>query len=249
MRLSRLDTDRIARYIKAEYRGIVEERRQTVISDQDLELELRAVQSLNWRGVQGSRSARWGIKDWEIQERYVRKFPRLAGMLRQMYVDLRLDSHLAEIQDQAAASWYNHWSTVLIENHIGLHPDVIPTLASLKGIDLFYRGIPFDLKVSNFPRNLDYRLYAGNHKKLAVWLYENQSPTRFGANNRIFLVLANRTDISQSWRLKADVGLLKTHLDEFFNSADVSSSDRVNFWFGRRLHKPLAKVVLVSVDS
>ena len=247
--LSQLDNNRIVRFIKDTYRDLVEQRRRSVISDHDLEQELQSVSSLNWRGVQGSRAARWGIRDSEIQDRYVRKFPRLSKMQQAINGDLRKNPHLAEIRDQSTASWFNHWSSVLIENQIGMHRNVVPTLSHIKGLDLFFRGFPFDLKVSTFPKRLNYSQYARNPRGLASWLYENQSNTRFGEHNRIFLVLADRTNLSLSWRLKSNVTFIKSSLDEFFDSAEVSDSNRITFRFSGRTYRPLAKVVLVSKEN
>lgn len=247
-RLSLMETKSIVRFIKDRYLESVEERRQCVISDTELEGELQTVAVLNWHGVQGSLRSKWGIADREIQDRYVRKFPRLSRMHQAINDDLRKNPYLAEIRDQSTASWYNHWSTILIENHIGTHRNVVPTLSPIKGLDIFFQGLPFDLKVSSFPKRLSFRQYAGNHRNLATWLYEHQSHTRFGAHNRIYLVLADRTDLSLSWRLKSKITLISSHLDEFFDQAEVSSRDRITFRFRSRTFKPVTKVVLISSE-
>jgi len=43
---------------------------------------------------------------------------------------------------------------------------------------------------------------------LVVWLYENQGAQRFGADNRLFVVLLDKKDIERSWELKRDFELV-----------------------------------------
>jgi hypothetical protein len=48
-------------------------------------------------------------------------------------------------------SWYNHWSSVLIEHIFKADPSVLPTVGQIKGVDFFIGDIPFDLKVTYLP--------------------------------------------------------------------------------------------------
>lgn len=48
-------------------------------------------------------------------------------------------------------SWYNHWSSILIEDIFKQHKKVLPTVGLIKKIDFFIERIPFDLKVTYFP--------------------------------------------------------------------------------------------------
>lgn len=58
-----------------------------------------------------------------------------------------------------------------------------------------------------------------NPKTLATWLYENQGEMRFGSENRLFLVLVDTDNFTNSWKLKRNIDLLKptilTYLDNF----------------------------------
>ena len=40
----------------------------------------------------------------------------------------------------------------------------------------------------------------GKPKILANWLYENQGEMRFGSENRLFLVLVDTDDFTNSWK-------------------------------------------------
>jgi len=82
-------------------------------------------------------------------------------------------------------TWYNHWTTVLIEEHISTHPKVIPTIKNIKGIDIFFDGQPFDLKITYLPRGYEPIDVVRNSSDLAIWMYENQGAQRFGTDNRL----------------------------------------------------------------
>ncbi|KAB2918850.1 MAG: hypothetical protein F9K23_01540 [Bacteroidetes bacterium] len=48
-------------------------------------------------------------------------------------------------------SWFNHWSSILIEHIFKSHNSVLPTVGQIKGVDFFINDIPFDLKVTYLP--------------------------------------------------------------------------------------------------
>jgi len=48
-------------------------------------------------------------------------------------------------------SWYNHWSSILIEDIFKDHPVVLPAVGLVKRVDFFVHDFPFDLKVTYFP--------------------------------------------------------------------------------------------------
>jgi len=48
-------------------------------------------------------------------------------------------------------SWYNHWSSILIEHIFKTHSSILPTVGQIKYVDFFINNIPFDLKVTYFP--------------------------------------------------------------------------------------------------
>jgi hypothetical protein len=48
-------------------------------------------------------------------------------------------------------SWYNHWSSILIEHIFKSHEAVLPTVGQIKHLDFFIGNVPFDLKVTYLP--------------------------------------------------------------------------------------------------
>lgn len=55
------------------------------------------------------------------------------------------------VQGYVLNSWYNHWSSILIEHLFKSHSSVLPTVGQIKSVDFFIRNLPFDLKVTYFP--------------------------------------------------------------------------------------------------
>lgn len=48
-------------------------------------------------------------------------------------------------------SWYNHWSSIIIEDIFKDHTSVLPSMGLVKRVDFFIHDFPFDLKVTYFP--------------------------------------------------------------------------------------------------
>ena len=55
------------------------------------------------------------------------------------------------VQGYVLNSWYNYWSSVLIENIFKSHSAVLPAVGQIKNVDFFVGDIPFDLKVTYLP--------------------------------------------------------------------------------------------------
>jgi len=81
---------------------------------------------------------------------------------------------------------------------------------------------------------------------LVVWLYENQGAQRFGADNRLFVVLLDKKDIERSWELKRDFDLVFQKIDDFFNKETVSKKDEIVFKFGRKTYTAITKVLIIT---
>lgn len=55
------------------------------------------------------------------------------------------------VQGYILNSWYNHWSSILIEHIFKSHVAVLPTVGQIKHVDFFIGHVPFDLKVTYLP--------------------------------------------------------------------------------------------------
>ena len=70
------------------------------------------------------------------------------------YDDLnkKVDTSILEaVRGYTFNSWYNHWTTILIEDIFNDVEDIIPAIGKIEKIDFFIKTIPFDLKVTYFP--------------------------------------------------------------------------------------------------
>lgn len=225
--------DDIDKFIKQKYQALVTER-QKIISDNDLIDELMKVQEFKWGVVQGQ-------LDQKIQTEYVRKFVRYNELVQGVKSNLHND-----VTNYVIATWYNHWTTVLIEDHISQHPRVVPTLKNNFGIDIFFDKQPFDLKITYLPRGFTLNEVLQHPKDLIIWLYENQGAQRFGADNRLFVVLTSKDNLEESWKLKRDFDFVYSKIDNFFNKASVSAKDEIVFSFHGKTYTTISKLLLIT---
>jgi len=223
----------VNRFIKQKYSEMILERRN-IITDDDLKVELSKVKTFSWGVVQGQ-------LDQKIQSEYVRRIVRYDDLLNSVKANL-----YDEVTNYVICTWFNHWTTVLIEEHIGSHLKVIPTIKNVKGIDIFFDGQPFDLKVTYLPRGYSSNDAMSNPSDLAIWMYENQGAQRFGADNRLFVVLLDVDNPERSWELKRNFNLVFQKIDNFFNEEEVSNRDEVVFTFKRRTYTAIAKVLIIT---
>ena len=114
----------INNFIKQKYTEKIQKRR-SIISDEDLKKELLKVENFSWGVVQGQ-------LDQKIQSEYVRRIVRYEDLINSVKAKLHDD-----VMNYVICTWFNHWTTVLIEEHISNHPKVISTIKNIKGIDIF----------------------------------------------------------------------------------------------------------------
>jgi len=193
------------------------------------------VKTFSWGVVQGQ-------LDQKIQTEYVRRIVRYDDLINNVKARLHDD-----VTSYVICTWYNHWTTVLIEEHISKHPKLIPTLKNIKGVDIFVDGQPFDLKTTYLPRDYDVKDAVENPKNLAIWMYENQGAQRFGSDNRLFVVLLDAKNPEKSWKLKRNFNLVFSKIDEFFNKEKISTDDEVVFSFARKTYTAVSKMLLISI--
>lgn len=220
-------------YIKSIFRQSIQERKE-LISDDDLKNELSKVKSFSWGTKQGE-------LDQKIQKDFVRIYCYYDDLVNHVKATLFKD-----VTNYVICSWFNYWTTVYIEEHIGMHPKVIPTIKNIKGIDIFFDGQPFDLKITYVPRNYNIEEAVNNPLNLAVWMYENQGAERFGADNRLFFILLDKDDTNRSWELKRDFNLIFSKIDSFFSKEKVSDSDEIVFSYKGKSYTAITKVLLIT---
>jgi len=220
-------------FIKTLYLQKIQERKE-LISDADLRNEVSKVKNFAWSTTQG------GL-DQKIQKEFVRRYCHYDDLINHVKLTLHDD-----VTNYAICSWFNHWTTVYIEEHIGAHPKVIPTIKNIKGIDLFFAGQPFDLKITYIPKEYNIANALQNPLDLAVWMYENQGAERFGADNRIFIILLDKENPAKSWELKRNFELIFSEIDAFFSKDNISAQDEIAFTYHKKSYTTIAKVLMIT---
>lgn len=228
-----------------------------------------------------------------------------------------LQSKFAEIGENAQKyvklSWYNNWTSYLIESIFKQHKNVVSAVGEIKSVDFFIGDMPFDLKVTFLPNEYQKKIrkelgystelayLKGKAKILSVdfdknatdsqiqyeiieklkqrndadsrailqefqeqrsnvikstvqesgklikWLYESQGAMRFGAENRLFLILIDSDDLDSSWKLKRDIERLRpainTYLDNF-NNKRVQDM-QLSFEYSGRTYQTYSDIIFV----
>lgn len=225
----------------------------------------------------------------------------------------KLVARKEEIADNAwnyvQTSWYNNWSSFLIEALFKRHAKVISAAGAIKSVDFFINDYPIDLKVTFFPSQYmadklktklgkkelpwlkqkakelgiiindsklpeQQQIYIiseklmeigradiidelkskqkeviveaqNNATELMVWLYSNQGEMRFGAENRLFVILVDMADISMSWKMKRAFSLIEPIVNQYLDNFNENSLKEISFSFKGRNYKCLSDMIFI----
>lgn len=263
--------------------------------------ELYKLQSFDWGGLYQNNLEK------TIVNNYVKKIRSYDVLESKIEGEL-----LASLHGYVKCSWYNHWTSIIIEDIFKDHASIVPAVGLVKQIDFFYRNIPLDLKVTYLPEGyvIEKREYAGlenelkalkktakdlsisvpreknnskllellwrklsdhpddrardkiqeiksfrdnivteaigNPTDLIKWLYENQGTRRFDASNRLFLVLVNKSDYFNSWKLKRAKPLLMNGINAFLNNGNENLHNVTFTWDGANYSVTAGVIILVQ---
>ena len=117
-----------------------EERKNRKSAETKLISELYKLKVFDWGGLYQNNLER------TIVNNYIKKI-RNFNLLNQ-----KIESEIHEsMRSYVLSSWYNHWTSILIEDIFKDHRKAIPAIGLIKKVDFFIKNIPFDLKVTYFP--------------------------------------------------------------------------------------------------
>lgn len=267
------------------------------IDESQLKEDLYQIQYYAWGGDQNNSLNK------HLVSRYVKVISKYNDLVSKQ-------SEIAEnAWNYVQTSWYNNWTSFLIESLFKRHSKVISAVGEIKSVDFFIGNMPVDLKVTYFPNQymdekikvkldgkkevawlktqanehgivfdknltdsqLKYVLLEkfaerglhnvvnelrtaqkkvvleakSNPMELMTWLYANQGEMRFGAENRLFVVLVDSTDMEQSWKMKRAIDLIEREVTPYLDSFNDKSLKVVNFMFKKNLYKSLADIIFV----
>lgn len=263
------------------------------VDEESLKADLYQVDMYEWGGDQNN------SLDKHLVSRYVKVISDYAELL----------SKKIEIQANAwnyvRTSWYNNWTSYLIESLFKHHPKVISAVGEIKSVDFFLDDIPIDLKVTFFPNQYmhekikikldgktelswlkhkakEQHVELGRSETIAVitekisaageedilhelrnarksviddaianpielmsWLYANQGEMRFGAENRLFVVLADTADMNQSWKMKRAFEQIEPSVKNYLDKFTSDSLKRIDFAFSGKNYSSLSDIIFV----
>lgn len=266
------------------------------IDKDTLKEDLYQVQSYSWGGDQNN------SLDKYLVSHFVKTIDNFSELER------RKAEIAANAWNYVQNSWYNNWTSFLIESLFKQNKRVISAVGEIKSVDFFIDDFPIDLKVTYFPNQfmdeklkdvlgksklswlkdnakkvgitidsnkptsqqvyiLKEKLYESgninilnelkyaeqkviyrsqeNPIELMIWLYENQGEMRFGAENRIYLILANTDSLEDSWKLKRAIGQLEPIVDEYLKSFSQNSLTKIDFSFKKQSYQTLSDIIFL----
>ena len=137
---SSVSLENIEEFIRNEHQSVVTQRNLAL---DELVMQLNRVKDFDWGGSFGNSLEK------HIVNNYVKKITDFDVLNEKIESEL-----FYSLRGYAVNSWYNHWSSILIEDIFKSSPHVLPTVGLIKKIDFFINGVPFDLKVTYFPEEL-----------------------------------------------------------------------------------------------
>lgn len=233
----KISTDDINSFIRKLYiRTRDNEIEKTGATHKEIVKELNKVDEHIWGMVQGD-------VDSHIQSNYVRKFYKYDEVVNAIRAGL-----YKSIESYALSSWFNHWSTVFLEDLINENKNVIPIIKKVKGVDIIWNEQPVDIKVTNLPKewfkdghDIDYAIK--NPEIVCKYMYELQGAQRFGDDNRLFIIIYDKNNPTQSWKIKRDYSLIKSKINDFFDQK--TNLDAINFKYGNKQYLAHSKVMFI----
>ncbi|MDI9864138.1 hypothetical protein QM480_07375 [Flectobacillus sp. DC10W] len=130
-----ISNQKLDEFIKAENNKQIE-----LLDTKQLVSELYKLKHFDWGGdYQNS-------LDKYLVSRYVKIHKSFDILISKFEAEINV-----AVQGYVLNSWYNHWSSILIEHIFKSHEAVLPTVGQIKGVDFFVNDIPFDLKVTYLP--------------------------------------------------------------------------------------------------
>jgi len=298
---ARVDVGIVGDLIREIYEEERAVRRET---EDELVSEMYRLQVFDWGGLHQ------GGMERTIVNNYVKRTRRYDELCEKIDNELQIS-----LRGYVLCSWYNHWTSIIIEDVFRDHPSVLPAVGQVKKIDFFISDVPFDLKVTYLPEGYiaerrracglrpevtllrglarqfevrydrdmpqarlleDLWVKLADHPSQQVvrglkelkdtrdrileeavldpsalirWLYEQQGARRFDAANRLFLILVDKSNYFDSWKLKRAKPLLVDRIHAYLDEVGTSPGRDIEFqWRDGRVYNVVSDAVFVVHD-
>ncbi len=84
-----------------------------------------------------------------------------------------------------------------------------------------------------------------NPSELMKWLYEKQGTMRFGAENRLFLILVDSDDMDNSWKLKRSFQLIEPKVNSYLDNFNDNTLQEIHFVYNKQKFTAEADTIFV----
>ncbi len=129
--------DDIDDFIKQIYKR---ERKERIKNEDYLYSQLYKLKVFDWGGFYQN------AVEQTIVNNYIKKIQDYEILCNSIENDIN-----PRLRGYILCSWYNHWTSILIEDMFRDHHYLLPAVGLIKKVDFFWRDFPFDLKVTYFP--------------------------------------------------------------------------------------------------
>ena len=121
----------------------VDGNRRIIRSFEKIRSNLYQMETFHWGG--GFRNS--------LDKAIVTRFVKTAEIIPYAQLEGVCDGELkAMSRGYLLNSWYDYWSSVLVENIFCRNRNVMPAPGKIKNVDFFVKDVPFDLKVTYLPK-------------------------------------------------------------------------------------------------
>lgn len=129
------------------------------INEEEVKSDLRKIDTYEWGGDQNNSLDQYLVK------RYVKDISNYNTLQK------KADEIATNAWKFVQTSWYNKWTSYLIESIFKKHERVLSAIGEIKSVDFFIDDYPIDLKVTYFPNEyMENRLKEKIGNKELTWL-------------------------------------------------------------------------------
>ncbi len=144
---------------------------------------------------------------WDRASRFIYRIRSLEALRRETRrVAAERGFPLQPFAAYVVRRWYNFHTHQIVLGMVYAHPRVTPEPDPYHpSVDFYLDGVPFDLKLTDFPRGYPFSLDGARARPegLVTWLYRNQSREgRYHTANRLFVVFHHATAPERTWEVR-----------------------------------------------